>query len=72
MKVKDFISKIVDNYHKIVIEEFDSSTHLIKARYIINPHEIDFTFIPEDIWEMEVGMVVLYCDSLVISVKKGD
>lgn len=68
MKVKDIISHIVDNYLKIVVEVFDSKTHLIKERYSIPPHANAFGGIPEDVWEMEVGMLVVHFDCLVISV----
>lgn len=68
MKVKDVISKIVDNYYPVVVEVFDRNTHLIKVKYTIKPHAVDFTNIPEDVWDTEVGMVIPFFDSLVISV----
>ena len=68
MKVKDIISNMVDNYLKVVIEVFDHNTNLIKDRYYIEPHSVDFTNIPHRVWNTEVGMIVLYYDSLVISV----
>ena len=68
MKVKDIISHMVDNYRKVVVEVFDSKTHLIKDRFVIQPHAVDFTNIPESVWESEVGMIVVHFDSLVISV----
>lgn len=68
MKVKDIIGKTVDNYMKIVVEVFDPDTNLIKERYPIEPHRANFTNIPEDVWETEVGMIILHFDSLVISV----
>lgn len=71
MKVKDIISRTVDNYIKIVVEVFDNNTHLIKERYYIQPHATNFTNIPEKVWETEVGMIVLHFDSLVISVNEG-
>lgn len=70
MKVKDIISRIVDNYYKIVIETFDSETNLIKDRYVIKPHSFDFTNIPEDVLDTEVGMIVVHFDSLVIAVEE--
>lgn len=68
MKVKDVMSKIVDNYYKIVIEVFDGKTNLIKERYYIHPHSVDYSNIPQDVWEKEVGMIIPYFDSLAISV----
>ena len=64
MKVKDIISRIVDNYYKIVIETFDSETNLIKDRYVIKPHSFDFL-------DTEVGIIVVHFDSLVIAVEEG-
>lgn len=68
MKVKDILSKTVDNYMKIVVEVFDPDTNLIKERYTIEPHHANFTNIPEDVLETEVGMIIVHFDSLVISV----
>lgn len=68
MKVGDIISKTVDNYMKIVVEVFDRDTNLIKTRYTIKPHSVNFTNIPEDVLETEVGMIIVHFDSLVISV----
>ena len=68
MKVKDIISKMVDNYYPVVVEVFDRNTHLIKVRYKIEPHSGDFTNIPEDVWDTEVDMVIPYFDSLAICV----
>lgn len=66
MKVKDIISRIVDNYYKIVVEVFDGETDLIKERYFIEPHSDGN--IPEDVLNTEVEMIVVHFDSLVISV----
>lgn len=68
MRVKDILSKTVDNYMKIVVEVFDPDTNLIKTRYTIEPHRVIFTNIPEDVLETEVGMIIVHFDSLVISV----
>lgn len=70
MKLKDIISRIVDNYYKIVVETFDSETNLIKDRYIIKPHSCDSNNIPEDVLDTEVGMIVVHFDSLVIAVEE--
>ena len=68
MKVRDIISKMVDNYYKVIIEVFDHETNLIKERFTIKPHATNFTHIPEKVWETEVGMIVVHFDSLVIAV----
>lgn len=70
MKVKDILSKIVDNYYKIVVEVFDSGTNLIKQRYYIQPHSTDRSNIPPDVMEKEVGMIIPHLDSLVIAVNE--
>lgn len=70
MKVKDIIPRMVDNYYKVIVEVFDSETDLIKERYTIKPHSCDFTNIPEEVWESEVGMIVVHFDSLVIAVEE--
>lgn len=69
MKVKDILSKIVDNYYKIVVEVFDSETNLIKQRYYIQPHSVDRLIPHKDVMEKEVEMIIPHLDSLVISVK---
>lgn len=69
MKVKDILSKIVDNYYKIVVEVFDSETNLIKERYYIQPHSVDRLITHKDMMEKEVEMIILHLDSLVISIK---
>lgn len=68
MKVKDIFRAMVDNYLKVVVEVFDSETHLIKQRYKIKPHSSDYYIIPEDVWNKEVGMVVVHFDSFMIAV----
>lgn len=70
MKVKDIISKMVDNYLKVSIEVFHPHTLSIKSKYTIEPHSIDYRNIPSDVWDMEVSMMVLYFDSLVVSVEE--
>lgn len=69
MKVKDILSKIVDNYYKIVVEVFDSETNLIKERYYIQPHSVDRLIPHKDMMEKEVEMIILHLDSLVIIAK---
>lgn len=70
MKVKDILSKIIDNYYQIVIEVFDNETNLIKNRYFIEPHKADASKIPDSVMEMEVGMIIPYYDRLSICVKE--
>ena len=69
MKVKDILTRIFDNYYKIVIEVFDSESNLIKVRYYIKPHATDHSNIPADVKEKEVGMIITHFDSLVIAVR---
>lgn len=70
MKIKNILSKIVDNYYKIAIEIFDRETGLIINRYYIRPHSCDFTNIPEDVANMDVEMIIPYYDNLSICVIK--
>lgn len=72
MKVKDVMSKIVDNFHPITIEVFDRSTQLIEKRYKIEAHKTIFDNIPDDVKELEIEMIIPYYDSLSICVMKGD
>lgn len=69
MKVKNILSRIVDNYYKIVIEVFDSESNMIKVRYYIEPHATNHFNIPADVKEKEVGMIIPHFDSLVIAVR---
>ena len=71
MKLKDVISKIVDNYYPITIEVFDRNTQLIEKRYKIEAHKTIFDNIPDDVKELAVEMIVPYYDSLSICVMKG-
>lgn len=70
MKVKDVLTKIVDNYYNIIIEVFDGKPGLIINRYYIRPHSCDFTNIPEDVANMDVEMIIPYYDNLSICVIK--
>lgn len=68
MKVKDFISKLIDNYQKIVISEWDN--HKPTGRnYTIEPHAKNYTNIPEDICGKEIVMVTLYFGMLSLEVQ---
>lgn len=68
MKVEDFISKMVDNYLRIVVEVFDHNTHLIKDRFKIAPHATNYTNIPDSVWQSEIGMIIVHHDSVILSV----
>ena len=69
MKVCELISKIVDSYVDIAINEYKGLEHTGR-RYIIEKHSSDFTHIPEDVWNAEVNMIVPYSDRLSIEVEK--
>ena len=69
MLVKDLISKIVDSYQKIVINEYEGFKHSGR-RWIIDLHSIDFTNIPKDIWNTEIRGIVLYYDRISIEIEK--
>lgn len=67
MKVCDLMSKIVDSYVDIAINEYKGLDHTGR-RYIVEKHSHDFTKIPEDIWNAEVSMIVPYYDRISIEV----
>lgn len=69
MKVKDILSCMVDSFRNITVEKFDTETHLVKERYIIPPHVMDCTNIPEDVREAEVAQMVNYYDGFSIVIK---
>jgi hypothetical protein len=68
MKVCDLISKIVDNYVEIVIEEFKGKDRTGR-RWNITPHSTDYRNIPEDVWNAEVSMIVPYYTSISIVIE---
>ena len=47
MKVCELVSKIVDNYIDIRINEYNGTE---KRGYVFKSHSIDLTKVPEDIW----------------------
>lgn len=69
MKVCELISKIVDSYVDIAINEYKRLEHTGR-RYIIEKHSSDFTHIPEDVWNAEVNMIVPYYDRISIEIEK--
>lgn len=69
MKVCELISKIVDSYVDIAINEYKGLEHTGR-RYIIEKHSSDFTHIPEDVWNAEVNMIVPYYDRISIEIEK--
>lgn len=69
MKVCELISKIVDSYVDIAINEYKGFEHTGR-RYIIEKHSGDFTHIPEDVWNAEVNMIVPYYDRISIEIEK--
>ena len=69
MKVCDLISKILDSYVDIVINEYKGTKRTGRA-YLIKKHSTDCTHIPEDIWNLEINMIVPYCDRISIDIVK--
>ena len=69
MKVCELISKIVDSYVDIAINEYKGLEHTGR-RYIIEKHSSDFTHIPEDVWNAEVNMIVPYYDRISIEIER--
>lgn len=68
MKVKDLISKVLDNYQKIKISEIHGS-ELTGEEWTIYPHSINYENIPEHIWNKEIYAIALYYDGLYITVQ---
>lgn len=68
MRVCDLISKIVDSYVDIAINEYKGYDHTGR-RYIIPKHSTDYTHIPEDVWNAEVNMIVPYLDRISIEIE---
>lgn len=69
MLVKDLIFKIVDSYQKIVINEYEGFKHTGR-RWIIEPHSVDFTNIPKDIWNTEIREIIPYYDKISVEIEK--
>lgn len=63
MKVCDLISKIVDSYVDIAINEYKG------RRYIIEKHAKNYRNIPKDVWNAEVSMIVPYYDRINVEIK---
>jgi hypothetical protein len=68
MKVCELISKMVDSYVDIAINEYKGFDHTGR-RYIIEKHSNDYTGIPEDVWNAEVNMIVPYFDRISIEIE---
>ena len=69
MKVKDILSKLVENYHEIRIETYNSRFgDGMNVLYKLAPHGIGYQDIPEEIAEKEVDMIGLFLDGLSIVV----
>lgn len=67
MKVKDLISKMIDNYMRISISVYKRN-EFTGERYIVGPHATDDRNIPGNIWNKEIRAMVLYYDRLSIEV----
>ena len=68
MKVKDLISKMIDNYMRISISVYKRN-EFTGERYIVDPHATDYNNIPGNIWNSEIKDMVLYYDRLAIAVE---
>lgn len=68
MKVKDLISKVLDNYQKIKISEIHG-LEPTGEECTIYPHSMNYENIPEHIWNKEIYTIVLYYDGLYITVQ---
>lgn len=66
--VKDFISKILDSYQEITINEYDDFER-IGRRWIIEPHSKDYRHIPDEIWNQEIRAIIPYYDEIFIDVE---
>ena len=68
MKLCDLISKIVDSYVDIAINEYKGTEHTGR-RYIIEKHAKNYRNIPEDVWNAEVSMIVPYYDRISVEIE---
>lgn len=68
MKVKDLMSRILDNYTRISISVYKENKFTGEG-YIVDPHATDYNNIPGNIWNSEIKDMVLYYDRLVIAVE---
>ena len=68
MTVKDFISKILDSYQEITINEYDDWER-IGRRWIIESHSKDYRHIPDEIWNKEIRAIIPYYDENFIDVE---
>ena len=68
MRVCDLISKMVDSYVDIAINEYKGLDHTGR-KYVIEKHSNDYTHIPEDVWNTEVNMIVPYYDRISIEIE---
>ena len=68
MKVCELISKMVDRYVDIAINEYKGMEHTGR-RHIIEKHSNDYTNIPEDMWNAEVSMIIPYYDRISIVIE---
>lgn len=68
MKVCDLISKIVDSYVDIAINEYKGTEHTGR-RYIIEKHAKNYRNIPKDVWNAEVSMIVPYYDRISVEIE---
>lgn len=68
MTVKDFLSKILDPYQEISINECIGLKYTGR-RWVIAPHENDYTHIPEKILSKEIKDIILYYDRVIIGVE---
>lgn len=68
MKVCELITKIVDSYVDIAINEYKENEHTGR-RYIIEKRSKDYRNIPKDIWNAEVSMIIPYYDRISIEVE---
>ena len=71
MKVKELFCKMVDSYVEIAVNEYKGVEHTGR-RWILEPHAIDYTCIPKEIWDKEVIMIVPYRRSIEIDVDSSN
>jgi hypothetical protein len=72
MTLKEFITMMQDNYTKIRVEVFSKESSLVNERFDIQPHKCNnySVDIPADIKKLKVGAMILYYDSLVVTVEQ--
>lgn len=68
ISVGGLISLVLDNYLPIEIREYNG-LEPTGRKWISKEHNIDFSQVPNALWESDVMDIMFYCDKVIISVQ---